>query len=254
MLTIMESLELKPAAWVYDMIAGGNTSFYKVEGGKRFYYDIPSKSYKKVPGQESFILLSNLSDNIVWKNAGANLYDMGDGILNLEFKSKMNTMGSEVIEGIQKGISIAEKDFRGLVIGNESVEAFSAGANLAMLFMFAIEQEFDEINMVIAQFQQTMMRARYSSIPVVTAPHTLALGGGCELNLHADKIVAHAETYMGLVEFGVGIIPAGGGTKEMALRCSDMYQAGDTELNILSTAFMNIAQAKVSTSARTRVK
>jgi 3-hydroxyacyl-CoA dehydrogenase len=250
MLTIMESLELKPAAWVYDMIAGGNTSFYKVEGGKRFYYDIPSKSYKKVPGQDSFILLSNLSDNIVWKNAGANLYDMGDGILNLEFKSKMNTMGSEVIEGIQKGISIAEKDFRGLVIGNESVEAFSAGANLAMLFMFAIEQEFDEINMVIAQFQQTMMRARYSSIPVVTAPHTLALGGGCELNLHADKIVAHAETYMGLVEFGVGIIPAGGGTKEMALRCSDMYQAGDTELNILSTAFMNIAQAKVSTSAR----
>jgi 3-hydroxyacyl-CoA dehydrogenase len=250
MLTIMESLELKPAAWIYDMIAGGNTSFYKVEGGKRFYYDIPSKSYKKVPGQESFILLSNLSDNIVWKNAGANLYDMGDGILNLEFKSKMNTMGSEVIEGIQKGISIAEKDFRGLVIGNESVEAFSAGANLAMLFMFAIEQEFDEINMVIAQFQQTMMRARYSSIPVVTAPHTLALGGGCELNLHADKIVAHAETYMGLVEFGVGIIPAGGGTKEMALRCSDMYQAGDTELNILSTAFMNIAQAKVSTSAR----
>jgi 3-hydroxyacyl-CoA dehydrogenase len=250
MLTIMESLELKPAAWVYDMIAGGNTSFYKVEGGKRFYYDIPSKSYKKVPGQDSFILLSNLSDNIVWKNAGANLYDMGDGILNLEFKSKMNTMGSEVIEGIQKGISIAEKDFRGLVIGNESVEAFSAGANLAMLFMFAIEQEFDEINMVIAQFQQTMMRARYSSIPVVTAPHTLALGGGCELNLHADKIVAHAETYMGLVEFGVGIIPAGGGTKEMALRCSDMYQAGDTELNILSTAFMNIAQAKVSTSAK----
>ncbi|MEO6281880.1 MAG: 3-hydroxyacyl-CoA dehydrogenase/enoyl-CoA hydratase family protein [Dyadobacter sp.] len=250
MLTIMESLELKPAAWVYDMIAGGNTSFYKVEGGKRHYYDIPSKSYKKVPGQESFILLSNLSDNIVWKNAGASLYDMGDGILNLEFKSKMNTMGSEVIEGIQKGISIAEKDFRGLVIGNESVEAFSAGANLAMLFMFAIEQEFDEINMVIAQFQQTMMRARYSSIPVVTAPHTLALGGGCELNLHADKIVAHAETYMGLVEFGVGIIPAGGGTKEMALRCSDMYQAGDTELNILSTAFMNIAQAKVSTSAK----
>ena len=178
------------------------------------------------------------------------MYDIGDGILNLEFKSKMNTMGSEVIEGIHKGISVAEKDFRGLVIGNESHEAFSAGANLAMLFMFAIEQEFDEINMVIAQFQQTMMRARYSSIPVVTAPHSLALGGGCELNLHADKVVAHAETYMGLVEFGVGIIPAGGGTKEMALRCSDMYKAGDTELNILQTAFMNIAQAKVSTSAQ----
>jgi 3-hydroxyacyl-CoA dehydrogenase len=116
--------------------------------------------------------------------------------------------------------------------------------------MYAIEQEFDEINLVISQFQQTMMRARYSSVPVVVAPHTLALGGGCELTLHADKVVAHAETYIGLVEFGVGLIPAGGGTKEMALRCSDMYQAGDPELNILQNAFMNIAQAKVSTSAQ----
>jgi 3-hydroxyacyl-CoA dehydrogenase len=249
MIGMMESLNHRPAAWVYEMVEAGNESFYKIKGGKRHYYDIPSKSYKAIPGQESFVILSNLSDGIVWKNAGAQLYDIGDGILNLEFKSKMNTMGSEVIEGINKGISLAEKDFRGLVIGNESSEAFSAGANLAMLFMFAIEQEFDEINLVIAQFQHTMMRARYSSVPVVTAPHTLALGGGCELNLHADKIVAHAETYMGLVEFGVGLIPAGGGTKEMALRCSDMYQAGDTELNILQSAFMNIAQAKVSTSA-----
>jgi 3-hydroxyacyl-CoA dehydrogenase len=249
MITMMEELNHKPADWVYEMLETGHESFYRVQGGKKQYYDIPSKSYKTIPGQESFIILSNLSDGIVWKNAGANLYDIGDGILNLEFKSKMNTMGSEVIEGINKGISLAEKDFRGLVIGNESSEAFSAGANLAMLFMFAVEQEFDEINLMIAQFQQTMMRARYSSVPVVTAPHTLALGGGCELNLHADKIVAHVETYMGLVEFGVGIIPAGGGTKEMALRCSDMYQAGDTELNILQTAFMNIAQAKVSTSA-----
>jgi 3-hydroxyacyl-CoA dehydrogenase len=249
MLGIMEELNAKPAAWIYEMLEAGNESFYKVENGKKLYYDIPAKAYKTIPGQDSFIILSNLTNNIVWKNAGANLYDIGDGILNLEFKSKLNTMGSEVIEGIQKGISLAEKEYRGLVIGNESSEAFSAGANLAMLFMFAIEQEFDEINLIIAQFQQTMMRARYSSIPVITAPHTLALGGGCELNLHADKVVAHAETYIGLVEFGVGIIPAGGGTKEMALRCSDMYQAGDTELNILQNAFMNIAQAKVSTSA-----
>ncbi|TLU97951.1 3-hydroxyacyl-CoA dehydrogenase/enoyl-CoA hydratase family protein [Dyadobacter luticola] len=250
MVGIMESLNLKPADWVYEMIAAGNEAFYKVEKNRRLYYDIPSKSYKKIPGQDSFILLSNLSDNIVWKNAGANLYDLGDGILNLEFKSKMNTMGSDVIAGIQKGISTAEKDFRGIVIGNESSEAFSAGANLAMLFMYAIEQEFDEINMVIAEFQQTMMRARYSAVPVVVAPHSLALGGGCELTLHADKVVAHAETYIGLVEFGVGLIPAGGGTKEMALRCSDMYQNGDPELNILQNAFMNIAQAKVSTSAQ----
>lgn len=249
-IAVMEALDLKPARWVYEMVEAGFDSFYKTEKGKLHYYDIASKSYQPVPGQEGFIILRNLSDKVVWKNAGSSLYDLGDGILNLEFHSKMNTMGAEVIEGINKGISLAEKDFQGLVIGNDGVEAFSAGANLAMLFMLAVEQEYDEINLVIAQFQNTMMRARYSSIPVVTAPHSLTLGGGCELNLHADKIVAHAETYMGLVELGVGLIPAGGGTKEMALRCSDMYQKGDPELNILQNAFMNIAQAKVSTSAQ----
>ena len=250
MIGIMEQENLKPAPWVYDMIAGGNESFYKIENGKRLYYDITAKAYKAIPGQESFIILENLSNHVVWKNAGSTLYDLGDGIVNLEFHSKMNTFGAEVVEGVQRGISIAEKDFRGLVIGNDSTEAFSAGANLAMLFMFAVEQEFDEVNLMIAQFQQTMMRARYSAIPVVGAPHTLALGGGCEINLHCDKIVAHSETYMGLVELGVGLIPAGGGTKEMAVRCSDLYQNGDPELNILQAAFMNIAQAKVSTSAQ----
>ncbi|QRR02799.1 3-hydroxyacyl-CoA dehydrogenase/enoyl-CoA hydratase family protein [Dyadobacter sandarakinus] len=250
MVSIMEDLDLKPAGWVYRMLENGKEKFYTIEEGKRLYYDITTGTYCKIPGQDGLILLSNLSENVVWKNAGARLYDLGDGILNLEFRSKMNTMGPEVIEGIQKSVSIAEKDFRGLVIGNESPDAYSAGANLAMLFMYAIEQDFDEINLMISQFQQTMMRARYSSVPVVTAPHSLALGGGCELNLHADKVVAHAETYIGLVEFGVGIIPAGGGTKEMALRCSDMYQAGDPELNILQNSFMNIATAKVSTSAR----
>lgn len=187
---------------------------------------------------------------MVWKNAGASIFDLGDGILGVEFQSKMNTLGAEPIEALNKGFALAEKDFRGLVIGNDSQEAFSAGANLAMLFMFAVEQEYDEIDLMIAQFQETMMRARYSSIPVVTAVHTLALGGGCEMNLHADKVVAAAETYMGLVELGVGLIPAGGGTKEMALRASDIYQPGDAELNILQNAFMNIAQAKVSTSAK----
>ena len=251
MVKMAESLGKKPAAWVYDMLASGNESFYKIENGKKLYYDIPSKSYKVIPGTESFIILDNIrKTNVLWKNAGASIFDLGDGIAGIEFQSKMNTMGAEVIEGLNKAYSIAEKDFRGLVVGNDSNEAFSAGANLAMLFMFAIEQEYDEINMMISQFQQTMMRARYSSIPVVTAPHSLALGGGCEMNLHADKVVAHAETYMGLVELGVGLIPAGGGTKEMALRASDLYQTGDTELNILQTAFMNIAQAKVSTSAQ----
>lgn len=247
---LIEAQGQKPAQWVYDMLDAGFDSFYKVENGARKYYDIPTKSYKTIPGTESFIILENLSNNVVWKNAGSTLYDLGDGILNLEFHTKMNTFGAEVIEGINKSIAIAEKDFRGLVIGNESTEAFSAGANLAMLFMFAIEQEFDEINLMIAQFQQTMMRARYSSVPVVGAPHSLALGGGCELNLHVDRVVAHSETYMGLVEVGVGLIPAGGGTKEMAARASDLYQTGDPELNILQNIFMNIATAKVSTSAQ----
>ena len=247
---LMAAEGMKPAEWVNEMLASGAKTFYKSEGGKRLYYDIPSKSYKVIPGTESFIILENLSDNVVWKNGESTVYDLGEGILGLEFRSKMNTFGAGVIEGVQKGISLAEKDFRGLVIGNDSTEAFSAGANLAMLFMYAIEQEFDEINMMIAQFQQTMMRVRYSSIPVVVAPHTLALGGGCEISLHADRVVATAETYMGLVEVGVGLIPAGGGTKEMALRCSDLYATGDPELNTLQAAFMNIATAKVSTSAQ----
>jgi 3-hydroxyacyl-CoA dehydrogenase len=249
--TMMEAQNLKPAQWVYDMLAAGNASFYKIENGKKHYYDIPSKSYKVIPGTEAFIILDNIrKTNEIWKNAGCSIFDLGDGIAGVEFRSKMNTFGAEVLEGLNKAYGVAEKDFRGLVIGNDSTEAFSAGANLAMLFMFAVEQEFDEINLMIAQFQESMMRARYSSIPVVTAAHSLALGGGCEINLHADKVVASAETYMGLVELGVGLIPAGGGTKEMALRCSDMYHTGDAELNILQTAFMNIAQAKVSTSAQ----
>lgn len=248
---MMEAQNMKPAPWVYDMLAAGHTTFYKIENGKKYFYDIPSKSYKVIPGTEAFIILDNIrKTNEIWKNAGCSIFDLGDGIAGVEFRSKMNTFGAEVLEGLNKSYGIAEKDFRGLVIGNDSTEAFSAGANLAMLFMFAVEQEFDEINMLIAHFQESMMRARYSSIPVVTAAHSLALGGGCEINLHADKVVATAETYMGLVELGVGLIPAGGGTKEMALRCSDMYQVGDSELNILQSAFMNIAQAKVSTSAQ----
>jgi 3-hydroxyacyl-CoA dehydrogenase len=248
---MMEEQGQKPAAWVYEMLEAGNASFYKVENGKKLYYDITTKSYKVIPGTGSFIILDTIRDsNVIWKNAGSTIFDLGDGIAGVEFHSKMNTFGAEVIEGLNKAYGVAEKDFRGLVVGNDSSEAFSAGANLAMLFMFAIEQDFDEINMMIAQFQQSMMRARYSSIPVVTAPHSLALGGGCEINLHADKVVAAAETYMGLVELGVGLIPAGGGTKEMAVRCSDLYQPGDAELNILQGAFMNIAQAKVSTSAQ----
>ncbi|HYG40303.1 MAG TPA: 3-hydroxyacyl-CoA dehydrogenase NAD-binding domain-containing protein [Cytophagales bacterium] len=245
----MEELGYKPAQWVYDMISFGKISFYEVDGGIRKYYDIHSKDYKAIPGTEEFILLDNLrASNVVWKNAGSTVFDLGDGILNLEFHTKMNTMGSEVVEGIHKAIGIAEKDFRGLVIANEGAN-FSAGANLAMVMMYAIEQEFDELDFMIRQFQSTTMRARYSAIPVVVAPSGMALGGGCELSLHADKIQAHAETYIGLVEVGVGLIPGGGGTKELTLRVADSYELGDIEFNRLQNAFMNIAMAKVSTSA-----
>lgn len=245
----MEAAGKKPAQWIYDMLASGAQSFYKVEDGVRKYYDIATKSYKTIPGTESFILLDNIrASKTIWKNSGTTITDIGDGILNLEFHTKMNSIGGEVIEGINKAIDIAEKSYRGLVISNEGAN-FSAGANVGMIFMMAVEQEFDELNMAIRAFQNAMMRIRYSSIPVVVAPHNLALGGACEMSLHADRVVAHAETYMGLVEFGVGLIPGGGGSKEFAVRLADELQDGDVELNNYRDRFLTIGQAKVSTSA-----
>jgi 3-hydroxyacyl-CoA dehydrogenase len=239
------------APWVEEMVAAGHTAFYKVsEAGVKQFYNIESKSYQAIPGMENFIILDNLraTGKVLWKNAGASVLDMGDGILNVEFHSKMNALGSDVIQGLLKGVELAEKDFRGLVVGNDAPN-FSAGANLGLVYMFALDQEYDELNLMIAQFQQAMMRMRYSSIPVVGAPHGLALGGGCELNLHCDRVVAAAETYMGLVEFGVGLIPGGGGTKEMTLRTALKYEEGEPEYNLLRNAFMTVSTAKVSTSA-----
>src|SRR5690554_6274295 len=246
----MDEAGLSPAPWVLEMVQGGINSFYSVEDGKKCYYDIPSKSYKEVPGVGEYILLDTLkaSNKVIWKNAGSTIYDLGDDVIGLEFHTKMNSMGPEVIEGIQTAIAKAEKDFKGLVIGNEGAN-FSAGANLSIIFMYAGDQDYDEINMMVAQFQNTMMSVRYSAVPVVVAPHNMALGGGCEISLHADLVQAHAELYMGLVEFGVGLIPAGGGSKEMTLRFSDQIMKGDVELNRLQEYFMNLATAKVSTSA-----
>lgn len=248
-LTKMEEAGYKPNQWVYDMVESGAKSFYKIENGVRKYYDISSKSYKEIPGIGQFIILDNLrANNEVWKNSGATIFDLGDGIINLEFRTKMNTLGSEVIEGLNKVIDLGEKEFRGVVIANQGAN-FTVGANLGMVFMHAVEQEFDELNMLTKVFQDTMMRARYSSVPVVVAPHHMSLGGGCELTLHADHVQAIAETYIGLVEVGVGLIPGGGGTKEMTKRVSDRAEFGDVEYNALQNAFMNIATAKVSTSA-----
>jgi 3-hydroxyacyl-CoA dehydrogenase len=238
----------EPATWITDMLASGVTSFYSVKEGATYFYDIPSKSTTKKPGQESFIILDNIrKTNAVFKNSGVVIEDIGDGILNLEFQSKMNTIGGDVLAGINKAIDLAEKDFQGLVVGNQAPN-FSVGANIGMIFMMAVEQEYEELNYAIKYFQDTMMRMRYSSIPTISAPHGMALGGGCEISLHADKVVAAAETYMGLVEFGVGVIPGGGGSKEMALRASDSFSKGDVELNILQENFLTIGMAKVSTS------
>ena len=246
---LMKAEGVSPATWVTEMLATGSNSFYSVKEGATYFYDIPSKVLAKKPGQESFIILDNIrKSKEVFKNSGVVVEDLGDGILNLEFQSKMNTIGGDVLAGINKAIELAEKDFQGLVIGNQAPN-FSVGANIGMIFMMAVEQEYDELNYAIKYFQDTMMRMRYSSIPTISAPHGMALGGGCEISLHADKVVAAAETYMGLVEFGVGVIPGGGGSKEMALRASDSFSKGDVELNILQENFLTIGMAKVSTSA-----
>ncbi len=248
-LKLIEDANLKVADWVTEMIASGSESFYTVKEGATFVYDIPSKTQLKKPGQDAFIILDNIrKTNEVFKNSGVVVEDIGDGILNVEFQSKMNTIGGDVLAGINKAIDLAEKEHQGIVVGNQASN-FSVGANLAMIFMMAVEQEYDELNMAIKYFQDTMMRLRYSSIPTIAAPHGMTFGGGCELSLHADKVVAAAETYIGLVEFGVGVIPGGGGSKEMALRASDSFRKGDVELNILQENFLTIGMAKVSTSA-----
>jgi 3-hydroxyacyl-CoA dehydrogenase len=244
----MEAAGYKPNQWVYEMLQSGNKSFYKVEAGKRTYYDIPSKSYKRVPGKDAFVILENLSENVVWQNAESKVTDLGDGVINFSWHSKSYTLGTSVIEGMNKALDLAEKDYRGLVVGHQGPD-FSLGANLGLVFMYAIEQDYDEIDFMVRMFQNSTMRLRYSSVPVVVCPQGRTLGGGCEMTLHADIAQATAETYIGLVEVGVGLIPGGGGTKELTKRVSDRFQEGDVELNALQNAFMNIATAKVGLSA-----
>ena len=236
------------APWVDEMLAAGNKSFYKVENGKRYYYDTATKIYLPLPGGEAFIVMKNFENQTVWKNSACRTYHLGNDVLGLEWYTKMGSIGGEVLEGIQKSISLAEEKYKGLVIANDGAN-FSAGANVGMIFMLAIEQEYDELDMAIRLFQNTMMRARYSAVPVVTAPHGLALGGACELSLHSDKVCAAAETYIGLVELGVGLIPGGGGTKEFTLRAADEMHEDEPETITLKNRFLTIATAKVATSA-----
>jgi 3-hydroxyacyl-CoA dehydrogenase len=244
----MKNAGYEVADWVKDFIAEGNTSFYKVENGKRLYFDVITKKYLPLPGGDSFIILSDLTEKTVWKNSACHLYDLNDDVIGLTWNTKMGSIGSEVIEAINKSIAIAEEKYKGLIIANEAPQ-FSAGANVGMIFMLAAEQEYDELDTAIRLFQNTTMRIRYSSIPVVIAPHGLTLGGGCEICLHADKVQAAAESYIGLVEVGVGLIPGGGGTKEFTLRTSDAIQHNEPDTIPLQNRFITVGTAKVSTSA-----
>lgn len=245
----MEEAGKPPSRWVYDMLEAKITSFYKLENGIKYYYDIDSKSYTAIPGQEATLSLEVLrAEKILWQNSDTSIFDLGDGVLNIEFHTKMNTIGAGVLEGLNKALDMAEADYLALIISNEG-EHFSAGANVGMIYMFAVEQEYEELDMAVQWFQKTTMRLRYSSIPVISAPHGMTLGGGCEVCLHSDKVIAHAETYMGLVEFGVGLIPGGGGVKEFALRLSDELKDGDVRTNAFLQRYLSIGQAKVSTSA-----
>jgi len=243
----MKSEGYTVANWVEKMSQKG-FRFYKVQEGKRYYYDVATEDYKLIPGADALLILSDFKEKTIWKNSACHLVDMGEGVAGFSWNTKMNSIGGEVLEGLNKSITLAEQNYKGLVIANDS-NLFSAGANVGMIFMLAIEQDYEELDMAIRSFQNAMMRVRYSSIPVVTAPHGLCLGGGCEMNLHADSICAAAETYVGLVELGIGVIPGGGGTKEFVLRASDEMHADEPETITLNKRFMNIATAKVATSA-----
>ncbi len=246
---LMKAENLPVANWVTEMLESGNKSFYAVKEGAKYYYSIPSKSQEKIPGQDSFIILNNIREaKTIWSNPGASIQHLGDGVLNIEFQSKMNTLGGEVLQAINKGIDLAETEYEAVILGNQGAN-FSVGANLGMVFMMAVEQEYDELNYSVKYFQDTVMRLRYSTCPTIIAPHGFTFGGACEMSMHADKVIAAAETYIGLVEFGVGIIPGGAGSKEMALRASEGVLKDDVKLNKLRDFFINVAMAKVATSA-----
>ena len=246
---LMKDEGFEVADWIHKLSESNQNSFYNIKSGKTYFYDIDQKSHQKIPGQDAFIILDNIRESHeVFSNKDLVAEDLGDGILNIEFRSKMNSIGGDVLNGINAAMDIAEKDYDGVVISNTG-DNFSVGANIGMIFMFAVEQEYEELNAAIKYFQDTMIRMRYSSIPTVAAPHQMALGGGCELSMHADKVVAHAETYIGLVEFGVGVIPGGGGSKEMTRRAALTFQKDDVELNRLRENFLTIGMAKVAKSA-----
>lgn len=238
---------------IEQMLAAGAETFYKNENGSRSFYDLVGGAYKPMPERPGVLVLKSVKDRIgvIKSNPGASLIDIGDGVACVEFHSKMNSLGADTVQMMNFAIDEAEKNFKGLVIGNQGGN-FSAGANIMLLLLAAQEEEWDDINLMVHSLQQTVMRLRYSPKPVVTAPYGLTLGGGCEITLHGNRVQAAAETYIGLVEVGVGLIPAGGGTKEMTMRAMDAAAAvPDADpLTFLKRTFEMIGMGKVATSAQ----
>jgi 3-hydroxyacyl-CoA dehydrogenase len=238
---------------VQRMLDAGAETFYTYENGTRSFYDLVNGGYRELPDRPGVLVLKSVKDRsgVIKKNTGASLIDIGDGVACLEFHSKMNSIGGDTMQMMKFAVEEVEKNHVGLVIGNQGGN-FSAGANIMMLLLAAQEEEWDDINLMIHTFQQANMRLRYSSKPVVAAPYGLSLGGGCEIPLHSDKVRAAGETYMGLVEVGVGLLPGGGGTKEMTLRAMDLAKrTPDADpLVFLKKTFEIIGMGKVATSAQ----
>ncbi len=235
--------------WVKDMQSAGHDSFYKREDGQLKYYDLKSQTYKVKPGTEAFVILDNYRDKTpIYQNSEVTLHDIGDGVACLEFTSAHNSIGEGVLRGYQEAITkLEEEGWRGMVLGNNA-DNFSVGANLMLIAQLAYQQEFDELNQAVNLFQQSVMRLRYSSIPVIAATQGYVFGGGCESLMHCDGGAVAAESYIGLVEAGIGVIPGGGGTKEFALRTSDSFFEGDVMIPTLIERFKTVAMASVSTS------
>ncbi|MDG1919963.1 MAG: 3-hydroxyacyl-CoA dehydrogenase/enoyl-CoA hydratase family protein [Flavobacteriaceae bacterium] len=236
--------------WILDLQAAGGTSFYKFENGQKKYFNIQSKTYEPLPGTESFIILDSYREQApVLKNSECTVHDIGDGVLCLEFTSKSNSIGEGIGKGLHEAIELAEEgDWKGLVIGNNAKQ-FSVGANLMNIGMFAMQKQFDVLERFVDDFQKINMKIRTSKIPVVVSTQGYVFGGGCEISMHCDAGIYAAESYIGLVEVGVGLLPGGGGTKEFALRASDDFFEGDVQNPTLINYFKSIATAAVSTSA-----
>jgi 3-hydroxyacyl-CoA dehydrogenase len=233
-------------------LASGRNSFYESQKGETSVFDFCTGATKKVEEPAGILILKNLKEagREVERNSGASLIDLGDGIICCEFHSKMNSIGADLIAMIHKGLKRLETGFDAMVIANQAPN-FSVGANLMLVLVGAQEQEWDELHLAVKQFQNVNMAIKYAPKPVVSAPQGMALGGGCEISLHAAKIHAAAEAYIGLVETGVGLIPGGGGTKEMLVHANENAASGD-DLDLFHTlrpVFENIAMAKVGTSA-----